>query len=265
MRERLERMRRPRRARDRGSSPSTPRAGACSAARRSGSATRRASRSTTRPTRSASCAPASRISSVDPKRFTPRGIHSADLEREEPADRPGRVHRAASRRSTTRPSPRSTSATRSGSYRSNAVDFDDLLMLTVEVLRALPRGARALAAQRSATSSSTSTRTRTTPSTGCCSCSPAEHGNVLAVGDPDQCLVEGTMITMADGTHQADRGRRRRATRCSRATAAALPPRPRRARAQVAPACGHRDHDRVWSAAGLDARAHALRRASRSD
>ena len=28
----------------------------------------------------------------------------------------------------------------------------------------------------------------------------AEHGNVFAVGDPDQCLVEGTMVTMADGS-----------------------------------------------------------------
>ena len=54
--------------------------------------------------------------------------------------------------------------------------------------RALPRGARALAARRSATSSSTSTRTRTTPSTACCSCSPAKHRNVFAVGDPDQSI-----------------------------------------------------------------------------
>ena len=28
----------------------------------------------------------------------------------------------------------------------------------------------------------------------------AKHRNVFAVGDPDQCLVEGTRVTMADGT-----------------------------------------------------------------
>src|SRR5207244_944192 len=28
----------------------------------------------------------------------------------------------------------------------------------------------------------------------------AEHKNVCAVGDPDQCVVAGTLITMADGT-----------------------------------------------------------------
>ena len=28
----------------------------------------------------------------------------------------------------------------------------------------------------------------------------AKHGNVFAVGDPDQCLVAGTLVTMADGT-----------------------------------------------------------------
>ncbi|MGH3109720.1 MAG: 3'-5' exonuclease, partial [Gaiellaceae bacterium] len=28
----------------------------------------------------------------------------------------------------------------------------------------------------------------------------AKHGNVFAVGDPDQCLVGGTLVTMADGT-----------------------------------------------------------------
>ena len=32
-----------------------------------------------------------------------------------------------------------------------------------------------------------------------------EHRNVFAVGDPDQCLVAGTQVTMADGTRRADR------------------------------------------------------------
>ena len=53
----------------------------------------------------------------------------------------------------------------------NAMDFDDLLVRTVNVLELSEEVASAGAAP-SATSSSTSTRTPTTPSTGCCSCSP---------------------------------------------------------------------------------------------
>ena len=37
-----------------------------------------------------------------------------------------------------------------------------------------------------------------------------EHKNLMVVGDPDQCVVEGTLITMADGTRKRDRGRRSR-------------------------------------------------------
>ena len=55
----------------------------------------------------------------------------------------------------------------------NAMDFDDLLVRTVNVLELFEDVARAMAARASAGSSSTSTRTPTMPSTGCCSCSPA--------------------------------------------------------------------------------------------
>ena len=34
-----------------------------------------------------------------------------------------------------------------------------------------------------------------------------EHRNVMVVGDTDQCLVEGTLVTMGDGTQRADRRR----------------------------------------------------------
>ena len=53
----------------------------------------------------------------------------------------------------------------------NAMDFDDLLVRTVNVLE-LFEDIRDAGAAPSVTSSSTSTRTPTTPSTGCCSCSP---------------------------------------------------------------------------------------------
>ena len=73
----------------------------------------------------------------DPKRFTPRGIHWPDLEREEPADRPGRIRRAHREllrpdgRRCLRPLPAQLHA-------SNAVDFDDMLYLTVEALERFP-------------------------------------------------------------------------------------------------------------------------------
>ena len=35
-----------------------------------------------------------------------------------------------------------------------------------------------------------------------------KHRNVCAVGDPDQCLVAGTLITMADGTKKPIEGMR---------------------------------------------------------
>ena len=53
----------------------------------------------------------------------------------------------------------------------NAMDFDDLLVRTVNVLE-LFEEVRDRWRRASAGSSSTSTRTPTTPSTGCCSCSP---------------------------------------------------------------------------------------------
>ena len=61
-----------------------------------------------------------------------------------------------------------------------------------------------------------------------------EHRNVMVVGDTDQCLVEGTLVTMADGIATADRGRRASATRsCSCYGDGRLPPRTRRASAPL--------------------------------
>ena len=76
-------------------------------------------------------------------RARPEALHAArhplaDLEREEPADRPRRVRERASRASTTRRSPTCTSCTRRKLFASNAVDFDDMLYLTVDVLERFP-------------------------------------------------------------------------------------------------------------------------------
>ena len=125
-------------------------------------------------------------------RARPEALHAArhpraDLEREEPADLAGRVHEPGrvvlrpDRRRGVRALPAPALRLERGRLRRHA-DADR------RRARALPRGARAAGRRRSATSSSTSTRTRTTRSTGCCSCSPAKHRNVCAVGDPDQSI-----------------------------------------------------------------------------
>ena len=49
----------------------------------------------------------------------------------------------------------------------------------------------------------------------------SEHRNLAVVGDDDQCLVEGTPVTMADGSTKPIEEVADRATRCCRATAAA--------------------------------------------
>jgi DNA helicase-2/ATP-dependent DNA helicase PcrA len=134
----------------------------------------------------------------DPKRFTPRGIHTqisnaknqlltpdAYSERVESfydqtvAD----VYQMYQRRL----------------FGLNAVDFDDLLMLTVEVLQRFPeareRWAKAfryvLVDEYQDTNHAQYVLLQLLA---------GEHGNLMVVGDPDQCVLEGTLITMADGT-----------------------------------------------------------------
>ena len=123
----------------------------------------------------------------DPKRFVPRGIHTPDLEREEPARLAGRVR--APRRVVLRPDGRRrlrpcTSAASTRRTRSTSTTCS---CSRSRCSSASPRRASA-GRRRFATCSSTSTRTRTTRSTGCSSCSAGEHRNVCAVGDPDQSI-----------------------------------------------------------------------------
>jgi len=134
----------------------------------------------------------------DPKRFSPRGIHAqisrAKNELVSPEEYASRVASFWDQ----------TVAEAYELYQrrlhaSNAVDFDDLLMLTVQVFERFPE---ALERWRKAFryvlvdeyQDTNHAQYRLLQLLG------GEHGNVCAVGDPDQCLVAGTAVTMADGT-----------------------------------------------------------------
>ncbi len=82
----------------------------------------------------------------------------------------------------------------------NAVDFDDLLLLPVELFRAHPDRLQKystmfryiLVDEYQDTNRAQYTLIKLLGS----------HGNVAVVGDDDQCLVRGTMITMVEGTER---------------------------------------------------------------
>src|ERR1051325_82547 len=84
-------------------------------------------------------------------------------------------------------------------FASNAVDFDDMLMLTVRILQHFPEAAERwqnafryiLVDEYQDTNHAQYVLLQLLA---------AKHKNVCAVGDPDQCLVAGTLVTMADGT-----------------------------------------------------------------
>ena len=135
---------------------------------------------------------------VDPKRFTPRGIHNqisnAKNQLIGPAEYMSRVASFYDK----------TVAEVYERYQqrligSNAVDFDDMLMLTVEALERFPEVAahwrhtfRYILVDEYQDTNHAQYRLLQLLA--------GEHRNVFAVGDPDQCLVEGTLVTMADGS-----------------------------------------------------------------
>jgi DNA helicase II / ATP-dependent DNA helicase PcrA len=136
----------------------------------------------------------------DPKRFTPRGIHTqisnAKNQLLGPDEFAGRVASFYDQ----------TVADAYALYQRrlfalNAVDFDDLLMLTVEVLRRFPeareRWAKAfryiLVDEYQDTNHAQYVLLQLLA---------GAHGNLMVVGDPDQCVLEGTLITMADGSQR---------------------------------------------------------------
>jgi DNA helicase-2/ATP-dependent DNA helicase PcrA len=86
-------------------------------------------------------------------------------------------------------------------FAANAVDFDDLLMLTVEVLERFPEAKerwqnafRYILVDEYQDTNHAQYRLLQLLA--------ERHMNVCVVGDPDQCLVAGTLITMADGSRK---------------------------------------------------------------
>jgi DNA helicase-2/ATP-dependent DNA helicase PcrA len=134
----------------------------------------------------------------DPKRFTPRGIHAqisnAKNQLVSPEEYTARV---ASFWDQTVAEVYELYQRRL--FASNAVDFDDILMLTVDVLERFPEALerwqstfRHILVDEYQDTNHAQYRLLQLLA--------AKHKNVFAVGDPDQCLVAGTAVTMADGS-----------------------------------------------------------------
>jgi DNA helicase-2/ATP-dependent DNA helicase PcrA len=134
----------------------------------------------------------------DPKRFVPRGIHAqisnAKNQLIGPDDYLSRVESFYDQ-------------TVADVYRlyqkrlhdSNAMDFDDMLMLTVEVLERFPealerwqKAFRYVLVDEYQDTNHAQYRLLQLLA--------GKHRNLMVVGDPDQCLATGTQVTMADGT-----------------------------------------------------------------
>jgi ATP-dependent DNA helicase UvrD/PcrA len=137
----------------------------------------------------------------DPKRFVPRGIHAQISNAKNQLVGPDEfMARVSSFYDQTVAEVYQLYQRRL--HGSNAVDFDDLIMLTVEVLERFPDAAKrwrkafryVLVDEYQDTNHAQYRLLQLLA---------AEHGNVCAVGDPDQCVAEGTLVTMADGTVKA--------------------------------------------------------------
>jgi superfamily I DNA/RNA helicase len=134
----------------------------------------------------------------DPKRFVPRGIHNQISAAKNnligPDEYRNRVQSFYDQ----------TVADTYDLYQrrlfaSNAVDFDDMLMLTVDVLERFPealekwqKAFRYILVDEYQDTNHAQYRLLQLLA--------AKHRNLGVVGDPDQCLVAGTLVTMRDGT-----------------------------------------------------------------
>jgi DNA helicase-2/ATP-dependent DNA helicase PcrA len=137
----------------------------------------------------------------DPKRFTPRGIHSQISNAKNQLVSPQEyLTRVSSFYDQTVAEVYDLYQRRL--FTSNAVDFDDMLFLTVDVLQRFPEALErwqkafryVLVDEYQDTNHAQYVLLKQLAE---------KHHNVFAVGDPDQCLVEGTLVTMADSSTKA--------------------------------------------------------------
>src|SRR5438067_7573378 len=132
----------------------------------------------------------------DPKRFTPRGIPSQISNAKNQLVGPDEYgNRVQSFYDQTVSDAYALYQRRL--FASNAVDFDDMLMLTVDVLERFPEARekwenafRYVLVDEYQDTNNAQYRLLQLLA--------GKHTNLCAVGDPDQCLVAGTMVTMAD-------------------------------------------------------------------
>ena len=134
----------------------------------------------------------------DPKRFVPRGIHSQISNAKNQLIGPDEyASRVASFYDQTVADVYSLYQRRL--FASNAVDFDDMLMLTVDVFQRFPEAREkwsksfryVMVDEYQDTNHAQYVLLKLLA---------ADHQNLMAVGDPDQCLVAGTLVTMSDGS-----------------------------------------------------------------
>jgi superfamily I DNA/RNA helicase len=136
----------------------------------------------------------------DPKRFVPRGVHAAISNAKNELVSPAMYReRVASFFDQTVADVYELYQQRL--FSSNAVDFDDLLMLTVDVLERFPearerwqKAFRHVLVDEYQDTNHAQYRLLQLLA--------GKHRNLCAVGDPDQCLVAGTLVTMADGSEK---------------------------------------------------------------
>jgi DNA helicase II / ATP-dependent DNA helicase PcrA len=137
----------------------------------------------------------------DPKRFVPRGVHAQISNAKNQLVTPALyAERISSFYDQTIAEAYELYQRRLAA--SNAVDFDDMLMLTVQILEQFPDARQkwqnafryVLVDEYQDTNHAQYRFLQLIAE---------KHQNVCAVGDPDQCLVEGTRVTMADGSTKA--------------------------------------------------------------
>jgi DNA helicase II / ATP-dependent DNA helicase PcrA len=135
---------------------------------------------------------------IDPKRFTPAAIHN------QISDAKNKLRDAEAYRQLVGSFFEQTVADIYELYerelhRMNAMDFDDLLFRTVNVLELFPevRGRYGAAFRHVLVDEYQDTNHA---QYRLLQLLAGEHRNLAVVGDDDQCLVEGTQVTMADGS-----------------------------------------------------------------